>query len=297
MQKYIKLLAISLLLIVISSYFVIAFFPVIGIGHVVETAWKGIFTHKNHLGKAASLAVLIFFYLLLTARNRKWIWFVALLASAGLLVGCQSAAGTIISILVGTVMGAYYLAKRSPATLWMLLLGGLVMLFLFQLFRPLPSIDQLLGFFGKDESLTGRTQLWNFSIHMALKKPWTGYGYGAFWLGSKGPSAEAWAGMRMGMDITHSHNGFIEIALGVGMVGLFLSLAAYLQGIVRAIKFQSRRNASFHDAIHLFLLLWILLYNFTEQAFLYRNSIFWVLFSSVVLYQIQGRRGQNESDA
>lgn len=296
MQKYIKLLAISLLVINISSYFVILFFPDIGIGHVVSAEWKGIFTHKNHLGKAASLSVLIFFYLFLTVKKGKWVWFAGLLASAGLLAGGQSAAATIISVITIIVMGAFYLAKKMPLLLWIMILGILVFLFLFLLLFPIPNGSQILGYFGKDETLTGRTQLWDFSIHMALRKPWLGYGYGAFWLGSKGPSSEAWAGMRMGMDITHSHNGFIEIALGVGGVGLFLSIAAYLQGIFRAIKFQSKKASGVHYAIYLFLLLWILPYNFTEQAFLYRNNIFWVLFSSVVLYLIKGGAARDEFD-
>jgi exopolysaccharide production protein ExoQ len=295
-QKYVKLLGISLLLITLSSYFVIAFLPEIGIGHVVTSEWKGIFTHKNHLGKAASLSVLIFFYMFLTARKGKWGWFVALLGAAGLLAGCQSAAATIISMSTIIVMGVFHLTRKTPFLVWIMLLSSLIAFFLFQLFFPVPSGGQILRYFGKDETLTGRTQLWDFSIHMALRKTWLGYGYGAFWLGSKGPSAEAWAGMRMGMDITHSHNGFIEIALGVGGVGLFLSLAAYLRGIWRAIQFQSAKNSSFDYAIYLFLLLWILPYNFTEQAFLYRNNIFWVLFSSVVLYQIRDRSVRNELD-
>jgi len=295
-QKYIRLLAISLLIINISSYFFIIFFPDIGIGHVVSAEWKGIFTHKNHLGKAASLSVMIFFYLFLTVKKEKWVWFAGLLASTGLLIGCQSAAATIISVCTVIVMSAYYLAKKMPALLWGILLGSLALLFISQLFFHLPTGGQILGYFGKDETLTGRTQLWDFSIHMALRKPWLGYGYGGFWLGSKGPSAEAWAGMRMGMDITHSHNGFIEIALGVGGVGLFLSIAAYLQGIFRAIKFQSKKTSGVHYAIYLFLLLWMLPYNFTEQAFLYRNNIFWVLFSSVVFYLIKGGTARDEFD-
>lgn len=293
-QKYVKLLAISLLLINISSYFVIAFFPDIGIGHVVSDEWKGIFTHKNHLGKAASLSVLILFYLFLTTKKGKWIWLLSLLASVGLLTGGRSAAATIISAFTILVIGIFYLAKKNPALVWVMVLGSMIFFFFYFLVFPVPTTTQLLGYFGKDETLTGRTQLWDFSIHMALKRPVLGYGYGAFWLGADGPSAEAWAGMPMGMDITHAHNGFIDIALGIGGVGLFIAVMAYLDSLWKAIKSLFRKRFEFQYSVHLFLLLWVLPYNFTEQAFLYRNNIFWVIFSSVVLYQIKSRRDQDE---
>ena len=45
---------------------------------------------------------------------------------------------------------------------------------------------------GKDATLTGRTDLWNVAITMIARRPWLGYGYGGFWRGWTGESAEFW---------------------------------------------------------------------------------------------------------
>ncbi len=291
MRKFVKLLAVSLLIINAASYLVIVFFPDMGIGHVVADEWKGIFTHKNHLGKAASLSVIIFLYQFLMVEKGKWIWLLGLFSSTGLLIGCQSAAAIMLSIFVAFVIGVFYLSKKMPVLLWVMFLG----LIIFLIFFSIPDQNQILGYFGKDETLTGRTQLWNFCIHMALRKPLLGYGYGAFWLGANGPSAEAWAGMPMGMDITHSHNGFVEAALGVGGIGFFILLVLCLETLIKGIKLFFKEKFSFQHSLHLILLLWILPYNITEQALLDRNSIFWVLFSSVVLYLSKERFNHNET--
>ena len=284
-QKYIKLLAISLLLINIASYLAIFLLPDIGIGHVVTSEWKGIFTHKNHLGKAASLSILIFFYLLLKENKWRWVWLLGLFSSICLVLGSQSAAAIMISVCILAVIGAAYLLEKMPIVLLVMFLTTLVILVI----SPLPKPSQILKYLGKDETLTGRTQLWEFSLHMVSKKPLQGYGYGAFWLGSKGPSAYAWEGMPMGMEITHSHNGFIEVLLGIGIVGLFFLSITYSRAMMRAIGYFFRNNFKFEYSIYIIILLWILPYNISELALFDRNNIFWVLFSSMVLYQAKER--------
>lgn len=281
MERYVKLLAISLLIINVSTYLMIFLFPDIGIMHIVSDEWRGIFTHKNHLGKAVSLSILVFSYLILTVKKGKWIWLLGLSSSVVLLVGTQSAAAMIMSIFIITVIMIFYLAKKVPLLAWMAVLGLIIATTL----TPLPSMDETLGFFGKDETLTGRTPLWEFCSFMAQKKPLLGYGYGAFWLGSDGPSAEVWMQVNMGADSNHCHNGFYDVLLGVGGIGLFLVFVVCCIAIIRSSHFLFNRRLSFQYSIYLLFLLWILPYNISEQALLYRNNIFWVLFSSVVLYQ------------
>src|SRR5690349_19940586 len=41
---------------------------------------------------------------------------------------------------------------------------------------------------GRHPEMTGRIPMWIFSALFALKPPWWGYGYNAFWRGADGPS-------------------------------------------------------------------------------------------------------------
>ena len=230
---------------------------------------------------AVSLSILVFLYLTLTVKKGKWVWVLGLFSSLGLLVGCQSAAAMIISLFIVMVIIGFYLVKKMPLLVWLIVLGSIIVVTLI----PLPNTAQMLGYFGKDETLTGRTPLWEFCVFMAQKKPLLGYGYGAFWLGSEGPSSEVWREVNMGTDSNHCHNGFLEVILGVGGIGLFILLIVCWAIVKRSSGFLFTRKLGFQYSIYLILLLWILSYNISEQALLYRNNIFWILFSSVALYQ------------
>lgn len=286
-QEYVKLLAISLLITIVSSYLVIFLLPNLGISHIVGSEWRGIFTHKNHLGGAASLSVLIFFYLTLITRKGKWIWIFGLISSVGLLIGCKSAAAIMVTVFIVGVMIILYWVKQKPLLFWEVSLGVLFFTFIFVMLFPVPTVGQILNVFGKEETLTGRVQLWDFCMFMAEKKPLLGYGYGAFWLGQDGPSAEIWPSINMGVGANHCHNGFIELVLAIGLIGLLITMVVYWVGIKRAAKYLTNKKYSFSYAIFFILLIWILPYNLSEQALLYRNSIFWVIISSVILYQVK----------
>src|SRR5262249_39988098 len=43
-------------------------------------------------------------------------------------------------------------------------------------------LDSLTTFVGKDPMLTGRVPVWILATVMALRRPWFGYGFDAFWL-------------------------------------------------------------------------------------------------------------------
>jgi O-antigen ligase len=289
-REYVHLLAVGLLITIVYSYLVIFLAPSIGVSHIVTTEWQGIFTHKNHLGKAASLSILIFSYLLLSNQKGKWYWLFGLVSGIGLLIGAQSAAAVIITAAVEGAVILLFLIDRAPKVVW----TGALAVIVIATMITIPSMDQILDTFGKNETLTGRTQLWDFSVSMAYKKPFAGYGYGAFWLGSEGPSAQIGPDSPMGLDITHAHNGFIELILDLGLVGLLFAFLTYLVAVWKSVRTLVRHAFSFETSIYFILLIWILPFNITEQALLLRNSIFWVLFSSIILYQTVNERKRDE---
>ena len=39
----------------------------------------------------------------------------------------------------------------------------------------------IFGLLGKDETFTGRTNIWSAVLHQIIQRPLTGYGFGAVW--------------------------------------------------------------------------------------------------------------------
>jgi len=86
---------------------------------------------------------------------------------------------------------------------------------------------------GKDATLTGRTELWNFALSRIPDHPIFGRGYQAFWIQGT-PDAEAmW---RMGNITVRSgfsfHNQYLELLIELGAIGLVAFVITALAGFL-----------------------------------------------------------------
>ncbi len=118
----------------------------------------------------------------------------------------------------------------------------------------------MMGALGRDQTLTGRTEIWKRVLGMD-SNPLIGVGYGSFWLGDRLQllwDEYAW-------HPTQSHNGYIDVYLELGMLGLVLLVGT----IVASFRAALRMIASDVDygSLRLALLTVALLYNITESAF------------------------------
>ena len=176
-------------------------------------AWRGVFNHKNGLGKWMVLSTAIFF--LQSIRNPKThiLIYLGLIFSTLLLVMSKSSASIINLFVVGIV---FFVLKTwrwnylvmVPATLFVTLLGSSFFLW----FNSNSAV--LFNSVGKDSSLSGRAELWSLAFEFAYKKPFFGYGYGGFWEKPNGAAIEIW--QLINWQAPNAHNGFIDLFLGLG---------------------------------------------------------------------------------
>lgn len=68
---------------------------------------------------------------------------------------------------------------------------------------------------GREETLTGRTDIWAYFVPYAMQRPLLGHGFGGFWTDT----------IRAAIRTNQAHNGYLDIILNTGFVGLlFLSM-------------------------------------------------------------------------
>jgi exopolysaccharide production protein ExoQ len=77
--------------------------------------------------------------------------------------------------------------------------------------------DSLLEMIGKDPTLTGRTDLWDYVLIYIHQRPWLGWGYSAFWSPSNLASVEISEVLQW--HVPQAHNGLLEMLLNAGFVG------------------------------------------------------------------------------
>lgn len=119
---------------------------------------------------------------------------------------------------------------------------------------------------GKDATLTGRVELWEIVLGMQ-KEPALGHGFESFWLGAHIDAFEdLWYFIP-----TQAHNGYIEMYLNLGWVGLALFslviVSAYmrLQSLLRVAS--KNEEWVLWGRLGFAFVIVFLIYNYTEAAF------------------------------
>jgi exopolysaccharide production protein ExoQ len=240
--------------------------------------WQGIFGHKNQLGLNMALGFGLSMLLSFTARERR----TGHIAGAGLCLVLvflsRSATGLVCTfVLVLTLLVGWPLLKVWPRfgikkrLFTLIALGGVIAWTASQYLT-------LLDLLGRNEDLTGRTQMWSLVAVMISEKPVLGYGYGAFWRGYEGPSGLIWDAMRT--EIFYSHNGFLDVCLDLGLAGTGLFVIGYVIGFRRAVAkaVLLRRSTQMWPIL---FLVFLFISNLTEGSILRANVLPWILYTAL----------------
>lgn len=129
--------------------------------------------------------------------------------------------------------------------------------------------DIIISMLGRRPDLTTRIPMWKDLLSL-VRDPLLGVGYESFWLG------ERWQYMRKNWGITgQAHNGYLEMYLNLGLVGLFTVVGWILSGLRKVSRYLV---VDYPVAMLRFCLIVVVsLYNYTEATF-YGISNMWVLF-------------------
>lgn len=246
-----------------------------------EGGLRGIFIHKNVLGWVASFTVILG----LAARQdlqpaMRWggLGLIGIGAAGILLSGSATALlsalfGWLTFLTVRTIARARGMARLAAILVLALVLVSLAALLFIGL---LP----LLEFLGKDATLTGRVPLWHLVDAEIARRPVLGYGYGVFWSEANPIAWQIWE--EVGWQAPHAHNGYRDLLLGLGLVGLALFLIVALRALQQGTGLCS---AAPHDGW-----LWCvatigtaLAMNLSESTFLMQNDLMWTLFSTAAI--------------
>jgi exopolysaccharide production protein ExoQ len=96
--------------------------------------------------------------------------------------------------------------------------------------------SDVLGFVGKDATLTGRTLIWQHGFDSIASHPVAGVGYAAFWQGGNWSAEQIWRFMHIpGKSGFHFHDIYLQIAVDLGVIGLLVFIVTLLVLIFRAV--------------------------------------------------------------
>jgi exopolysaccharide production protein ExoQ len=295
LRQQIYYLAWSLTIVSGLSLLVSVLLPSYGVMQVINAgSWRGIFLHKNGLGLAMAVALVIFSLTLMQpseegdhskqhskqhSKKQRWMTWSGLAIAFFLLLLSRSATGLTAGI-VGVLTLPLYRILRFRYNLLVPVLTTL--LFVVVAIATLIAIQPsgAAGLLGRDVTLTGRTFIWANVWEAIGKKPLLGYGYSGFWTASNVYARLVW--QLISWKPTHPHNGLLKILLEIGWGGALVAVSLFVASFVRALQALRRtRSPEFYWPLSYLTIL--LLTNMTESNFL-NDDFYWILYVTICLF-------------
>lgn len=213
-----RVLMLSGLLMGIGSLIMVFVFPRIGV-HQFDNAglWRGLWYEKNQMGVVmVAGAIAAAACLALPGERTRMAW-----ASFGIgvvLVLATQSKTSLLCLIIGVgVIGALWGMQKGGAALTVigLWLGVVLVGVVGYVFITEPAV--VLKALGKDPSLTGRTDIWVALMREVNLRPWTGFGYQAFWGRDSIPAM--WIRAETQWPVPSAHNGWIDLLIQLGWPG------------------------------------------------------------------------------
>lgn len=221
----------SIYILIPFSLLLVNYYPRYGIQYSGSgrRMWIGVSLHKNGLAQLCILAALFLIWTLVRRGRRRdilvnnyqvlaevFLLFLTLWLLAGPERTLTYSATSTVALAVGLIaLAGLFLIKKYGLALSVNTLKVMVVLIVaYGTFTPFAGKLRFLDIssaLGREETLTGRNFIWSILVPLAMSRPIFGHGFGGFW------TTEI-----RSLSSSHAHNGYLELLLGLGFVGLVL---------------------------------------------------------------------------
>lgn len=292
-EHFARLLTVVALTVLAACYLGVALVPNLSIHQISDVSepnlagdWRGLFTHKN--GAGAAMVLLIFIGIFVWRSWNRLAGFLIIVPAGIFLHFTHAKSAT--NLLPVVLLLSYIVPRlRSAWTAGILILAVIVLINLLTIgsvmFDP---VRNLVGSLMADPTFTGRDEIWRFALDNLTSRPLFGFGFEAFW--GTPDLVNAWNYLASwGYRASDAHNGYLNLAVTTGLVGLTCALSWVL---VQAF-FDCRRAlvaCADRALTMLFLQIWIfgLCVSGFESVFFRGGSEVWLLTAvSVIGFRFQ----------
>jgi O-antigen ligase len=270
------------------SVLFIKYYPHLGIvfTRMGKAMYMGITVNKNSLGQFCLILGIYFCWSLLFDRREgvkpvsRWdlyLYLISFPVLAWLLYMADSVTSLVsLSIAICIFLFARLpLVYRKPKRLLVIGITIIAIFVIMWLFLGDEIRRSVIALLGRKKTLTGRTIMWEY-LKSHAGNHWVGVGYENFWLGDR--LEEFWERFRQ--PSYQAHNGYLEIYLNLGLIGLALIVCNIISGLVKTCKYLF---ADFSVGIlRLSFIVIVVIYNYTEATFFGVSNMFLIFWLGVI---------------
>jgi exopolysaccharide production protein ExoQ len=239
---------------------------------LTNIGFAGIHGHKNLAGQffVVALPISLLGTLYKEISGNRLLGLFSLMSCLAMLVATQSKTSVgAIFFGLSLLLLARGLSRRDPAfrvsLLLFILLGLLCAVAVIISWGPNELLEMLIG----DPTLTGRDQIWRYAFYKFDGSPVVGVGYGAIW--QVGPQILlALKGMGLFFVFNEAHNGYLEIAAQLGMVGIACLLIFLITTLLNSLSYWAtieKNTFCGAGALTIYIFWALVLSNITESLY------------------------------
>jgi exopolysaccharide production protein ExoQ len=266
------------------SVLLITYYPSIGRTYSLEDGYVtniGVTTNKNMLGVICLVAGLGCVWLFIKAlherrrRNRQLLALGAALVTIAWVFVLADSMTPLFCFLMGSmlIIMVNLPGTRKPSNVH---IAVAAMMFAAALVFVFPEIfTAIIHAFGRNSTLTGRTDLWKALTAMDTH-PWFGTGFESFWLGNR--LEYLWS--MFPWQPNEAHNGYLEVYLNLGWVGVILLANVLVVGYRHLIDVYRRDPMA--GSLRLAYFAAAAAYNFAEAGFRMLDPM-WIFLLLVII--------------
>lgn len=204
-------------------------------GGLLDSFVHTVFPHKNFIGLLCVLANISYIYMYSYAKRiiHKVLIAVLILFSLVSTFLSFSAAAIGINVFI-SALGIYLLLLNKLNKKTRFLFNLFILLLFIIIFLIGLSVD-VFSLLGRDSTFTGRTEIWNIVESYIFRdfRFFIGYGFGnAVWQ-QESPIYQATVSA---LNVYSAHNGYLEVLLTLGLIGLSILMAMLIQLSYKALN-------------------------------------------------------------
>jgi O-antigen ligase len=256
-----------------------------------EGFWVGIYFNRNSLAPVAMVSVVsalaLLYVVYINKSDKLRIYKLCVLANVvlfGFVVAVRTHSNTPFGGLVAfiAVFVFWQAVRNSPLKKYLgeakqinKVYAGFIALAVMCSLFAIQFQSKVLQAFGETVTFNGRSEIWKYSWNGFLERPLLGWGWLSAW--------RSWAFMRMDLwwtveGVSWSHNAYLDLLLGGGVLAVLLFAAAVLWGVYRLIPSHTG------DATEAWPIAFIFFYlaMCTQESFIIGNHFLWMLFVAIL---------------
>jgi hypothetical protein len=276
-RQLMQLFVVTAVIATALSFLTVALVPSAGIDHKNSTVGlEGIYPQKNICAVITMQLMTVGFCYAFRGVNAplKRIGFIGFLTL--LIVGSAARTGWILAVLtVGFIVLLRFMHRLRPlerfVVTWFLPAVAFALAWVVFL-----NAVPILHFLGKDPTLSGRTGVWRVVFLSIVKRPWTGFGYGAFWIGAN-PEVRRLANAIGDPGLSNAENGVLQLWLELGLVGVILLFASLIRTCKNAV-ICFRSNTPGYAIWYMSILFITMLSLVDGNKFMLWGSLDWIMY-------------------